>query len=250
MSASDSERSGQSEAEALTPASAMSAARFVTVQDADGSSDSDGLPWQEGTAARRAMAARLGAPRTDSEAPDRAADPAPVGQPLQWVSGFAIPGSGAATPALQPSLSWAPQFTLHSGAFDAALGLAPSTTDRQAVLARIDGAYRQVNDELQADAAHQQTVILSSIAAGTGLTIGYALWLVRGGALLASIASAIPAWASIDPLPVLSRHKPRGSGGRDPEDSDHGADNPSMPGDRRDKVERLFSYRRQGPAAM
>ena len=45
-----------------------------------------------------------------------------------------------------------------------------------------------------------------SIAVGSfGLTVGYVFWLLRGGALLASLLSSLPAWRLIDPLPVLSR---------------------------------------------
>jgi hypothetical protein len=45
-----------------------------------------------------------------------------------------------------------------------------------------------------------------SMAVGSfGLTVGYVLWLLRGGALIASLLSSLPAWRLIDPLPVLSR---------------------------------------------
>jgi hypothetical protein len=37
------------------------------------------------------------------------------------------------------------------------------------------------------------------------MTLAYLLWLVRGGALVASALSALPAWRILDPLPVLSR---------------------------------------------
>src|ERR1051326_2872585 len=48
--------------------------------------------------------------------------------------------------------------------------------------------------------------VSGSIAVGSfGLTVGYVLWLLRGGALLASLLSSLPAWRLIDPLPVLSR---------------------------------------------
>jgi hypothetical protein len=33
----------------------------------------------------------------------------------------------------------------------------------------------------------------------------YVLWLVRGGVLLGSYLSALPAWRLLDPLPVLAR---------------------------------------------
>ena len=39
----------------------------------------------------------------------------------------------------------------------------------------------------------------------TGLTVGYVIWLIRGGTLLASLISSLPAWCSFDPLPVLDR---------------------------------------------
>jgi hypothetical protein len=37
------------------------------------------------------------------------------------------------------------------------------------------------------------------------MTLAYLLWLIRGGALVASALSALPAWRILDPLPVLSR---------------------------------------------
>jgi hypothetical protein len=45
-----------------------------------------------------------------------------------------------------------------------------------------------------------------ALAAGSlSMTLAYLLWLVRGGALVASALSALPAWRILDPLPVLSR---------------------------------------------
>jgi hypothetical protein len=44
------------------------------------------------------------------------------------------------------------------------------------------------------------------LAAGSlSMTLGYLLWLVRGGALAASVLASLPAWRLIDPLPILSR---------------------------------------------
>jgi hypothetical protein len=37
----------------------------------------------------------------------------------------------------------------------------------------------------------------------TSLSVGYVMWTIRGGYLVASALSSIPAWALIDPLPVL-----------------------------------------------
>ena len=71
--------------------------------------------------------------------------------------------------------------------------------------AGLAGDLDRVRDDLgeQADLHHW---VSGSIAVGSfGLTVGYVLWLLRGGALLASLLSSLPAWRLIDPLPVLSR---------------------------------------------
>jgi hypothetical protein len=43
-----------------------------------------------------------------------------------------------------------------------------------------------------------------TVALTTGFSIGYVLWLIRGGLLLSSLLSSLPAWRFVDPLPVLS----------------------------------------------
>jgi hypothetical protein len=49
--------------------------------------------------------------------------------------------------------------------------------------------------------------LLSAAAAAVGLSfsVGYVVWLVRGGILLSSLLSSLPAWRMLDPLPVLAR---------------------------------------------
>ncbi|MDP3611245.1 MAG: putative Ig domain-containing protein, partial [Rubrivivax sp.] len=55
----------------------------------------------------------------------------------------------------------------------------------------------------------QRTAVAQSIAVTSGLSIGYVVWLVRGGVLMSSMLSALPAWQMIDPMPVLAAAKPR-----------------------------------------
>jgi len=58
------------------------------------------------------------------------------------------------------------------------------------------------------DEIQQRTVVV--LAAGSlSMTLGYLLWLVRGGALAASVLASLPAWRLIDPLPILSRLQDR-----------------------------------------
>lgn len=91
------------------------------------------------------------------------------------------------------------------------------------LLRRLEELQRQIEGQ----ASSHQTAIASSIAVTTGLSVGYVVWLVRGGLLLSSLLSTMPAWQMIDPLPVLSSG--RGGAGDDDEDDE--------------EVERMFADR-------
>ena len=43
----------------------------------------------------------------------------------------------------------------------------------------------------------------TSTGISTGLSVGYLIWLIRGGTLMGSVLSSLPAWRFVDPLPVL-----------------------------------------------
>jgi hypothetical protein len=62
----------------------------------------------------------------------------------------------------------------------------------------------KVHDEVSELAQIEATVVGSSAVVTTGLSVGYVVWLARGGMLLASLLSSMPAWRAIDPLPVLA----------------------------------------------
>jgi hypothetical protein len=49
----------------------------------------------------------------------------------------------------------------------------------------------------------------SATVASFGASAAYVLWLLRGGSLLSSLLSMLPAWQSIDPLPVLDNFESR-----------------------------------------
>ena len=70
-----------------------------------------------------------------------------------------------------------------------------------------NGNFLQHLDQLQ-DVIQQQlnldkNVVASTLAVSTGLSVGYVIWLVRGGVLLSSLLTSLPAWRLIDPLPIL-----------------------------------------------
>jgi hypothetical protein len=65
----------------------------------------------------------------------------------------------------------------------------------------LDRLRQSVREELDLD----QSMAVSVASVSFGLSLVYILWLIRGGVLLGSYLSALPAWRILDPLPVLSR---------------------------------------------
>jgi hypothetical protein len=76
-----------------------------------------------------------------------------------------------------------------------------SSASRAALAAALD----RVHDEMLGEQDLETIAVAGSAAIGTGLSVGYVLWLARGGVLVASLMSSVPAWASVDPLPVLAQ---------------------------------------------
>ena len=62
----------------------------------------------------------------------------------------------------------------------------------------------RAREDVAAPAHFEAVIVGSTIAGSTGLSVGYVVWLIRGGALLASLVSSTPAWRAFDPLPVLA----------------------------------------------
>jgi large repetitive protein len=62
-----------------------------------------------------------------------------------------------------------------------------------------------------------RNVVATSSALSASLSIGYVIWLVRGGALMSSLLASIPAWRMMDPLPILGT---MGGNGSDQDDDE------------------------------
>ena len=58
-------------------------------------------------------------------------------------------------------------------------------------------------EALEERASFAQTLVGSSAGVTSGLSVGYLIWLIRGGTLMGSVLSSLPAWRFVDPLPVL-----------------------------------------------
>ena len=58
-------------------------------------------------------------------------------------------------------------------------------------------------ETLREDLISIERVTQTTVTVSTGVSIGYIVWLIRSGAIIGSVLSALPAWRAIDPLPVL-----------------------------------------------
>ena len=120
---------------------------------------------------------------------------------------MALPRSGPneAEPVALPELD---------GGTDSAATAANSLPDDLATAlreSRLNAALDLWRESADNDVMQQHDRIVSSVAVSSGLSVGYMLWLARGGVLMASVMSALPAWASLDPLPVLAQLKRQAS---------------------------------------
>ena len=66
-------------------------------------------------------------------------------------------------------------------------------------------ALDRLRDGLQEQSRTDALVVATTAAASVGLSVGYVLWLLRGGVLISSMLSSLPAWRMVDPLPILGR---------------------------------------------
>jgi hypothetical protein len=92
-------------------------------------------------------------------------------------------------------------------------------------------AMNRVREEVTGEELEVTVTVGSTALLSGSLSVGYVLWLLRGGVLMATVVSSVPAWAGIDPLPVLRQ------GRSDDDESDDEGE--------RDPIERLFSRARR-----
>ena len=78
--------------------------------------------------------------------------------------------------------------------------------DNGAIWSKLDDLRRDFEQDVQTKVQSLNLVVRTTAAVGSSLTVGYVLWLLRGGTLIASMVSALPAWTMIDPLPILDTY--------------------------------------------
>ncbi|MDX1734378.1 MAG: hypothetical protein R3228_08420, partial [Halioglobus sp.] len=96
--------------------------------------------------------------------------------------------------------------TVHETVFNTLVSMDTSLTNFTAFTSSQD--FSTTLDELRNDLIAQQewgrVIVDSSVAIGSGLSIGYVAWLIRSGVILSTVLSSMPAWRFIDPTPVLA----------------------------------------------
>jgi hypothetical protein len=80
----------------------------------------------------------------------------------------------------------------------------PFLAARSEMSREMDVADRKIVAETQL-----KVVAGSATVASFGASAAYVIWMLRGGSLLSSLLSILPAWQSIDPLPVLDNFESR-----------------------------------------
>ncbi len=112
---------------------------------------------------------------------------------------------------------------------DASLLAVQSTTERVQSLSDLFKLDFDLNDsqtsQMSKNLDEQQKILEDAtttnlefgsraVTVTSGFSLGYLIWLLRGGVLLGSVMSSMPAWRTLDPLPVLNNM------GDDSDDSD------------------------------
>ena len=112
-------------------------------------------------------------------------------------------------PAIGPVLLQAPgpvagPTTLLTATIDRPVDAATSARVASAVTnATFTNELNRVRDGVKEQETLEQNVMVSSVTAGTGLSVLYLAWLLRGSVLLSTMLTSLPAWRFVDPLPVM-----------------------------------------------
>jgi len=92
--------------------------------------------------------------------------------------------------------------------FDESIDLAALFSTTQGaipgMLSSLSESFDQQQEELQQSAAASRFAVGTSATITSGISVGYFLYLLRGGAIMSSMMASLPAWRFVDPLPILN----------------------------------------------
>jgi hypothetical protein len=69
--------------------------------------------------------------------------------------------------------------------------------------AQVRKSLDAVKNEVSGEIRVGKTVLGATVATSVSLSAGYVIWMLKGGSLLASVLSSLPAWRLTDPLAIL-----------------------------------------------
>ncbi|NND89712.1 MAG: hypothetical protein HKN42_02525 [Granulosicoccus sp.] len=81
--------------------------------------------------------------------------------------------------------------------------LSMSSLDISSEYGSLVDAFDDQRDELAEELSFAQSLMGGTVGVASGFSVGYLIWLIRGGTLMGSMLSSLPAWRFVDPLPVL-----------------------------------------------
>ena len=85
-------------------------------------------------------------------------------------------------------------------AADGKPGISPDSWSGSKLVSSFGGS---LHDDINRQLLNDQLVAGTVAVVSAGLTVGYIVWMLRGGQLMLSLMSAVPAWSMFDPLPIL-----------------------------------------------
>lgn len=86
---------------------------------------------------------------------------------------------------------------------ETAFNLTSQILDNDMMWGQLDRLQDQLMLERESSASFEGIVVGTTTAFAGGLTVGYVIWLIRGGSLLATVLSVMPNWMTFDPLPII-----------------------------------------------
>lgn len=85
----------------------------------------------------------------------------------------------------------------------------PKASVSDLLLTKLDEMAVSLKRAVNVSQEQHELVVRITAVTGTTLSVGFIVWALRSGAIMASLLATMPAWQHFDPLPVvkLSRHE-------------------------------------------
>ena len=110
--------------------------------------------------------------------------------------------------------------------------------DHELLWQALDTMKRELSGSGNSTGSDSAFSVQIASAGGIVLTVGYISWILRGGALAATLLSTMPLWRQFDPLPLLAARKKRREKKHSEDDTQRAAKSPY---ESRSDAEKLFA---------